>query len=127
MMTMNTSDGFAKMKENSDKNNDMIIMSLLGQNLGKIIERGIINVIDMKRIAYQCILRLKELHFRGFVHRDIKPENILLGNKSNPHKIYIVDFGLAGKYNKILTKARKCYNSQMGTIKFCPIASHLGL
>ena len=30
MMTMNTSDGFAKMKENSDKNNDMIIMSLLG-------------------------------------------------------------------------------------------------
>ena len=65
----------------------------------------------MKRIAYQCILRLKELHFRGFVHRDIKPENILLGNKSNPHKIYIVDFGLAGKYNKILTKARKCYNS----------------
>jgi serine/threonine protein kinase len=72
------------------------------------MKRGL-NVIDLKRIGYQCILRLKELHERGYVHRDIKPENILMGNRNNPHKVYIVDFGLANSYKKKALIARKCY------------------
>ena len=128
MQTMNTSSGFAKIKENSDKNSDMIIMTLLGESLGQVCDRSKITVVDVKRIAYQCISRLKELHYKGFVHRDIKPENILLGNKNNPHQIYLVDFGLVGKYKRgVLINPRKCFNSEIGTIKFCPIASHYGL
>ena len=79
--------------------------------MGKIRDQCAITVFDMKRIAYQCVLRLKELHGRGFVHRDIKPENILLGNKSNPHKVYVVDFGLTGKFKKSTINPRKIYNS----------------
>ena len=78
----------------------------------------------MKRIAYQLIQRLRELHERGFVHRDLKPDNVLVGNQSNPHKIYLVDFGLSSSYKKKAVVARKCYAGEIGTIKFCPLASH---
>ena len=86
-----------------------------------------IGMVDMKRIATQCILRLRDLHSRGYVHRDIKPDNILLGNRNHPHKIFIVDFGLASLFKSSSISARKVYLSEIGTIKFCPIASHLGL
>lgn len=99
-------------------------MTLLGQNLENILQRAQVNVVDMKRIAHQCLLRLKDLHERGYVHRDLKPENILLGNQHNPHKIYIVDFGLSSAYKKSVQVARKIYHGQLGTIKFCPLASH---
>lgn len=50
-----------------------------------------------------------------------------MGNRNNPHKVYIVDFGLASSYKKKSLVARKCYQGEIGTIKFCPVASHLGL
>jgi len=123
---MQNSDGFARVKDESSEPG-CIVMTLLGDNLENIIEKNSINIVDVKRIAYQCLLRLKELHDRGYVHRDIKPENILLGNQNNPHKIYLVDFGLAGTYKKTAMTARKAYAGEIGTIKFCPLASHYGL
>jgi len=48
-------------------------MTLLGESLYDVINRSRMSLIDMKRIGYQCLLRLKELHNRGFVHRDLKP------------------------------------------------------
>jgi serine/threonine protein kinase len=123
MSKMETSDGFAKIKDRTNIQ-DFFIMTLLGENLQNIIEKYTLNVIDVKRIAYQCLLRLKDLHQAGFVHRDIKPENILLGNQNNPHKLYVVDFGLSSTYKKSAQVARKLYQGEIGTIKFCPIASH---
>ena len=32
-----------------------------------------------------------------------------MGNHNNPHKVYLVDFGLAGTYKKSAINARKCY------------------
>lgn len=61
------------------------------------------------------------------MHRDLKPDNILLGNKYDSHSIYLIDFGLANSYKKNNEKARKIYQSIIGTAKYCPIASHLGL
>ena len=80
----------------------------------------------MKRIAEQLILRLKELHDKNYVHRDLKPENILLGNQLNPHKIYLVDFGLVSTYRKEVKKLRRMYDGIIGTAKYCPLASHYG-
>lgn len=85
-------------------------MTLLGENLQDIIDRSSLTIIDVKRIAYQCVARLRELHERGFVHRDLKPENILMGNQNSPHKIYIVDFGLSNTYKNTASTARKVYN-----------------
>jgi serine/threonine protein kinase len=80
----------------------------------------------MKRIAEQLVYRLKELHDKSYVHRDLKPENILLGNQLNPHKIYLVDFGLVSTYRKEPKKIRKIYDGLIGTAKYCPLASHYG-
>ncbi len=102
-------------------------MTLLGESLYDVINRSKMSLIDMKRIGHQCLLRLKELHDRGFVHRDLKPQNILLGNQNNPHKVYIVDFGLSSSFKKTAITARKVYDGEIGTIKFCPKASHYGL
>lgn len=122
---MENSDGFARIKDKG-KDNGCLVMTLLGQNLQDIIDKSGISVFDMKRIAYQCIIRLKELHDKGYVHRDLKPENILMGNQNNPHKIYIVDFGLSSTFKKGSTVPRKVYNGEIGTIKYCPLASHYG-
>lgn len=45
----------------------------------------------------------------------------------NPHKIYLVDFGLATTYKKTATTARKIYAGELGTIKYCSLAAHYGL
>jgi hypothetical protein len=34
---------------------------------------------------------------------------------------------LAGTFKKTATTARKVYNGEVGTIKYCPLASHYGL
>lgn len=41
--------------------------------------------------------------------------------------IYLVDFGLTGSFRKASAKARNIYNGEIGTIRFCSVASHLGL
>ena len=55
---MNSSDGFAKLKDASS-NDGFLIMTLLGDNIENIIDKSSLNIVDVKRIAYQCILRLK--------------------------------------------------------------------
>jgi len=92
--------------------------------LGKI---GKMNSYSMKRIAYQLLAQIREIHELGYVHRDLKPDNILLGNKYNSHSIYLIDFGLAISFKPNSQKARKIYKSIVGTAKYCPLASHAGL
>lgn len=81
----------------------------------------------MKKIAYQLIKNLKQLHCKYYVHRDIKPDNILIGNKYDSHSIYLIDFGLATTFKKSAVKARKVMEGAVGTVKFCSISSHLGI
>lgn len=102
-------------------------MGYLGPNTGSIMKRiKRMNVYSMKRIAYQALNRLREIHNKLYVHRDIKPDNILFGNKYDSHTIYLIDFGLTTSYRKTGSKARKMFQSLVGTARYCPISSHLG-
>lgn len=125
MQRLSDSNGFARVDPNPQP--DCLLMTLLGRNLYDVLATATPTLADVKRIAWQCLLRLRDLHLKGYVHRDIKPENILLGNHNRPHRIYLVDFGLAGNYQHSAVKARKIYTGEIGTIKYCPLASHYGL
>ena len=39
------------------------------------------------------------IHEKGFLHRDIKPENMTIGRGKNCTCIYMIDFGLAKRFN----------------------------
>lgn len=103
-------------------------MGCLGPNTGSIMKKiKKMNIYCMKKIAYEMLHKLKEIHSRGYVHRDIKPENIVIGNKSDAHSVYLIDFGLATNYRKNVTKPRRVMQNVIGTAKYCSIASHAGL
>lgn len=107
---------------------DILMMPCLGPDLKSIMKKtSKFNIFTVKRIGYQLIHRLEELHSHGYIHRDLKPENILLGNQENPHKIYLVDLGLATEYKKNVSRPKKMYDGVIGTAKFCSLASHKGL
>ena len=67
------------------------------------------------------------MHYHHFVHRDLKPDNIVLGNQNEPHRIFLIGFGLTTSYRRKAAKQRKIYDGLVGTAKFCPLASHSGL
>lgn len=103
-------------------------MGCLGPSTTVVIKRiKKMNIYSMKKIAYQAIKKLKEMHSKLYVHRDIKPDNILFGNKYDSHSIYLIDFGLTTNYRKKCTKPRKILQSLVGTARYCPLASHLGI
>jgi serine/threonine protein kinase len=105
-----------------------LVMQYLGPSVGKIIKRiKKMNVSSMKRIAVQLIAQLREIHRLSYVHRDIKPDNILLGNKYDAHSVYLIDFGLTSRYRREMSKQKKQFYGIIGTVKYCPITSHMGL
>ena len=58
-------------------------------------------------LADQMISRIEWVHNKNFIHRDIKPDNFLMGIGRHCNKVFLVDFGLAKKYRKIIK--RKVY------------------
>lgn len=59
MQELSTSQGFARIKKDSEPENNYVVMSLLGKSVGEVLERRDMSVFDMKRIAYQLLGRLQ--------------------------------------------------------------------
>lgn len=73
------------------------------------------------------ISRIEFIHSRSFIHRDIKPDNFLMGAGSKINRVYVVDFGLAKRYQTkdghIPYRENK---SLTGTARYASINTHIG-
>lgn len=103
-----------------------IIMEMGGTSLSRYIEQkgtfqslGKEGILHYLQLLGQIIEILKYIHTIGFIHRDLKPSNItILGTKA-----YIIDFGLAIRYDKDMVSDKQI--SFVGTPTFAPLAAHL--
>ena len=108
-----------------------LLMQLLGKSLDKLFTytKKKFSIKTVSQIAYQMVLRIENVHSKGYIHRDIKPGNFLIGNNSDSKKLYIIDFGLSKKYidkkNKhILYKEGK---GLTGTARYVSLNTHYGI
>jgi len=63
-------------------------------------QQGTFTEIDAARILRSIIDGIAYCHTKGIVHRDLKPENFLFQNTTDTSTIKIIDFGLAGRFEK---------------------------
>ncbi|NWV50971.1 VRK2 kinase, partial [Daphoenositta chrysoptera] len=117
--------------EYKGKSYRFMVMERLGQDLQRIFEDC--GSRFKKEIVLQLGARmldtLEYIHENEYVHGDIKAANLLLGY-SNPHEVYLADYGLAyrycpnGNHKQYQENPRKGHN---GTIEFTSIDAHKGV
>jgi serine/threonine protein kinase len=78
--------------------------------------------------AEQMTIALSAVHGAQYVHRDIKPENFLVGRGSLSTSIYLIDFGLAKRFNERSVFSSHLWNHQVtGTLPFVSLNVHAGV
>ena len=68
---------------------------------------------------------IKAVHNKDLLHRDIKPDNFMLDLNETTNKLYLIDFGLAKRYNydgKHISENTNC--SLIGTPKYVSLNVH---
>jgi casein kinase 1 alpha len=110
----------------------VLVMDLLGPSL-----EDLFNVCNRKftmktilMVADQMISRVEHVHSKLFIHRDIKPDNFLVGPDKKRSQIYIIDFGLAKRYQEPKTGQHILYREDKnltGTARYASVNAHLGI
>ena len=109
-----------------------VVMDRLGKDLQKIFLSGkhAFPPSTAYNIALKVLDTLEYIHTQGYVHNDIKAQNLLLGSaRTNENDLYLVDFGLASKYQKqgvhmqYQPDERKAHD---GTIEYTSRDAHIG-
>lgn len=108
-----------------------MVMDLCGKSLEDLFNNTG-KRFDLKTtlmVGHQMIERIQYIHKRKHIHRDIKPDNFVVGYGKKSSKIYMIDFGLAKKYElKDNTHIPYKDNKNLtGTARFASLNTHLGI
>uniref|UniRef100_A0A8D0HLL2 Serine/threonine-protein kinase VRK2 n=1 Tax=Sphenodon punctatus TaxID=8508 RepID=A0A8D0HLL2_SPHPU len=117
--------------EYNGKSYRFMVMERLGVDLQRIFDS------NGRRFKKETVLQLgarmldalEYMHENEYVHADIKAANLLLGY-TNPHEVYLADYGLSyrycpdGNHKQYRENPRKGHN---GTIEFTSLDAHKGV
>jgi len=105
---------------------EFVVMAfeLLGPNLENLLNycgrRFSLKTVLL--LADQLICRFQYIHSKGYIHRDVKPDNLLMGDGKQGSKVYVIDIGLAKKFDH---KNRDCSSLLIGTVRYSSINAQL--
>ncbi|XP_046402222.1 nucleosomal histone kinase 1 [Ischnura elegans] len=106
-----------------------LVIDRFGRDLWSIFEENSRHfpTSTVFKIALQIVDVLQYIHEKGYVHGDVKASNLLLGiKKGTENQVYLVDYGLAGRYSTKEFKPNKD-QAHNGTIEYTSRDAHLGV
>ncbi|XP_027748358.1 serine/threonine-protein kinase VRK2 isoform X1 [Empidonax traillii] len=117
--------------EYKGKSYRFMVMERLGEDLQRIFQDcgSRFKKETVLQLGARMLDTLEYIHENEYVHGDIKAANLLLGY-TNPHEVYLADYGLAyrycpnGNHKQYQENPRKGHN---GTIEFTSIDAHKGV
>eukprot|EP00826_Nyctotherus_ovalis_P065653 TRINITY_DN9654_c0_g2_i4.p1 TRINITY_DN9654_c0_g2~~TRINITY_DN9654_c0_g2_i4.p1 ORF type:complete len:301 (+),score=73.87 TRINITY_DN9654_c0_g2_i4:426-1328(+) len=109
-----------------------MVMDLLGLSLEGLFSlcKQRFSLKTILIIADQTLQRIEYMHSKNFLHRDIKPDNFLIGAGHKQHLIYIIDLGLAKRFQDPKTGDHIPYKdgkNLTGTARYASLNTHLGI
>ena len=110
---------------------NILIQQLLGKSLTFLFDnnKNKNKIKDLCMAAIQIIERIEFIHSKFILHHDIKPDNFLVGYPDNKN-IYLIDFGLSGKYRSSRTKKHINFlinDSNPGTAEYLSLNASFGI
>ncbi len=97
-----------------------------GESLTARLERGSMELTEMRRLLGQLCSALEAAHEAGVVHRDLKPDNIWVATQhKSESRIKLLDFGIAKLNDLTGTKATQA-GVPMGTPHYMPPEQGMG-
>jgi len=116
----------------SEGDYNYLVMDLLGPNLEELFLfcNRKLSLKTVLMLADQMISHLEYIHRKGIVHRDIKPDNFMMGTGKNTNKVYLIDFGLADKFQNCFTAEHQPYEENqylMTNPRFASLTAHQGI
>ncbi|NXG59825.1 VRK2 kinase, partial [Hemiprocne comata] len=117
--------------EYKGKSYRFMVMERLGEDLQRIFENcgSRFKKETVLQLGARMLDTLEYIHENEYVHGDIKAANLLLGY-TNPHEVYLADYGLSyrycpnGNHKQYQENPRKGHN---GTIEFTSVDAHKGV